>query len=76
MTEELSLDETRPYARVPAPAAADHRPLGGGSIVEELELINRHVSVDSGLDREELRAQTNTALSLACAGLDALPPPT
>ena len=43
-------------------------------LVDELELINRHVWVDVELDREQLRVQTSMALSLACAVLDALPP--
>ena len=67
----MGLDPTLEYQPTPPPIMAR---MTAERLVDELELINRHVWVDWELDREELRAQTSTALSLACAVLDALPP--
>jgi hypothetical protein len=43
-------------------------------LVDQLDLVDRHVWIDREIDRDWLRAQTSVATSLALALLDAIPP--
>jgi hypothetical protein len=43
-------------------------------LLDQLELVDRHLWVDQEADREWLRTQSGAAMALATALVDALPP--
>jgi len=43
-------------------------------LLEQLDLVDRHVWIDREFDRDWLRSQTSVAMSLALAMLDTIPP--